>query len=80
MGLITCWSNTCIAQGNACIQLVTDRPVLPQPYQGSYRGRTKRGLLTPKSEVRLGVWKVPTVCPLWEEKGATVLEGGQGSS
>ena len=38
------------------------------------------GGLTPKSEVRLGVWKMPMVCPLWEEKGVTVLEGGQGSS
>ena len=34
----------------------------------------KGGLLTPKLEVRLGVWKVPTGCPLWG-KGVMVLEG-----
>ena len=43
--------------------------------QGSIGDIQKRGLLTPKSEVRLGVRKVPTVCPLWEERGVMVLEG-----
>ena len=51
------------------------------PIGGPIGGVQKRGGgLTPKSEVRLGVWKVPTVCPLWEEKGVMVLEGGQDSS
>ena len=73
LGGICCMDHCCRCGG------VTDRPVLPRPYWGSSIGDVQRrdGGLTPKSEVRLGVRKVPTGCPLWEEKGVTVLEGGR---
>ena len=58
-----------------------DRLVLPWPYQGSYRGHTKRGGgLTPKSEVRLGVTEGANSLSPMGGKGCDGSRGGQGSS
>ena len=55
---------------------VMDRPVLPRPYVGDHRGRTKEGVVDTQVRSKTGVRKVPTGCPLWG-KGVTVLEGGR---
>ena len=61
------------------VDCVMDQLVLPRPYQGSYRGCTKRGgWLTLKSEVRLGGMEGANRLSPMGGKGHDSSRGGAG--
>ena len=80
--LLLCNAGDSLDSGHCQWLGVTDRPVLPRPYQGSPIGDVQKrdGGLTPKSEVRLGGTEGANGLSPMRGKGCEGSRGGQGSS